>query len=138
MARYLCPPFIVLVLLLSGGSPAAAPAAAAPDPVQGDVNCDSAVNAVDSLQILRDVAGLGTTAQCLAVGGDVNCDAAVNSVDALGILRYVAGLNVQTPDSCTPIGDALGPLSPQVLAARLNAAADTGHAEALLRLVYPR
>ena len=137
MVRYIWPSLIVLVLLLSGASPAAVPAAAAADAVQGDVTCDSAVNAVDSLQILRDVAGLATTAPCLADAGDVNCDASPNSVDALGILRYVAGLNVQTPDGCTPIGDALGPLSPQVLAARLNAAADTGHAEALLRLVYP-
>ncbi len=137
MTRYLCPPFLVLILLLSGGGAPAAPVAVAAEPVQGDVTCDSTVNSIDSLQILRDVAGLATTAQCLAAAGDVNCDASPNSIDALGILRHVAGLNVQTPDGCTPIGDALGPLSPQVLAARLNAAADTGHAEALLRLVYP-
>ncbi len=128
---------LVAALLLVGTAPGLSTRAANPDAVQGDVNCSGVVDTIDSLQILRAVAGLATTAQCLAGAGDVNCDASPNSVDALGILRYVAGLNVQTPDGCTPIGDALGPLSPQVLAARLDAAADTGHAEALLRLVYP-
>ncbi len=94
--------------------------------IQGDVNCDAAVNAVDSLQILRSVAGLSTSANCLDDAGDVDCSGAINSVDALRILRYVAGLNVQTPDGCTPIGDALGPISPQVLAARLAEEITTG------------
>src|SRR3990172_255098 len=124
MARYLCPPFLVLILLLSGGSAPAAPAAAsaAADVVQGDVNCDAVVNSIDSLQILRSVAGLSTSAACLADAGDVNCDGDVNSVDSLRILRYVAGLSNTTPDGCVPIGEPLGPLTPQVLAAWLYGA----------------
>jgi hypothetical protein len=103
---------------------------------QGDVNCDSAVNAVDSLQILRDVAGLGTTAGCLVNAGDVNCDAAVNSVDALRILRHVAGLSNATSDGCTPVGEPLGPLTPQVLAAWLYAAPnDEARYHALLKVM---
>ena len=134
MARYLCPPFIVLVLLLSGGSPAAAPAVAAADPVQGDVNCSSAVDSVDSLQILRSVAGLSTSANCLYEVGDVDCNNPVNSVDALRLLRYVAGLNVQTPNGCTPIGDV--PRPEQVLAARLyGAPTDEARYDALLKVM---
>ena len=123
MARYLCPPLIVLVLLLSGGSEAAAPAAAAADPAQGDVTCDSAVNSIDSLQILRSVAGLSTSAACLADAGDVNCDGAVNSVDSLRILRYVAELSNTTPDGCAAIGDPLAPppTSEELIAAALDA-----------------
>jgi hypothetical protein len=77
--------------------------------IQGAVSCDTAVNVVDSLQILRSVAGLGTSAACLAESGDVNCDAAVNSTDALRILQYIAGLSNTAPPGCTPIGEAIGP-----------------------------
>ncbi len=105
--------------------------------IQGDVNCDTTVNAVDSLQILRSVAGLSTSAGCLTDRGDVNCDSAINAVDALRILRYVAGLTNTTADGCPPIGEELGPLSPQALAARLHAATDIAQVEALLRRVYP-
>ena len=79
MARYVCLLLVVFALLLSGGSKGvSAPVAAAANPTQGDVTCDGAVNAVDSLQILRSVAGLGTSAACMADAGDVNCDSAVN------------------------------------------------------------
>src|SRR5512141_2020915 len=97
---------VLLILAMAGTSPS--PGHAVPGPgQQGDVNCDAGVNAVDSLQILRSVAGLSTSANCLDDAGDVDCSSAINSVDALRILRYVAGLNVQTPDGCAPIGEAL-------------------------------
>jgi hypothetical protein len=89
---------------VAGAAPSATDSAA----VQGAVNCDAAVSAIDSLQILRSVAGLGTSAACLAESGDVNCDAAVNSTDALRILQYIAGLSNTTPPGCTPIGEAIG------------------------------
>ncbi|HSP54183.1 MAG TPA: dockerin type I domain-containing protein [Dehalococcoidia bacterium] len=138
MARYLCPPLLVLILLLlSGGSPAVAPAAAAAGTAQGDVTCDGAVNAVDSLQILRSVAGLSTSAECLPEAADVNCDSAVNAVDALRILRYVAGLSNEVPDGCAPIGE---PLAGPATSEELIAAALDGHGityeESLLYRAY--
>jgi hypothetical protein len=91
--------------------------------VQGDVNCSGVADSIDSLQILRSVAGLSTTAPCLADTGDVNCDDAVNSIDALRILRFVASLSNSTPDGCTPIGDPLGggPSSEDLIDAALAA-----------------
>ncbi len=80
----------------------------------GDMNCDGAVTAVDSLAILRYVAGLPPLAQhepCPDVGqppadpfGDVNCDGQVTAVDALFTLRHVAGLPVNLPPGCAPVG----------------------------------
>ncbi len=71
---------------------------------QGDVNCDDAVTAVDALVILRVIAQLPVTAQCLDLAGDVNCDGAKTAVDALGVLRYVAGLPVNQGEPCPDIG----------------------------------
>ncbi len=78
------------------------------------MNCDGAVTAVDSLAILRYVAGLPPLAQhepCPDVGqppadpfGDVNCDGQVTAVDALFTLRHVAGLPVNLPPGCAPVG----------------------------------
>ncbi len=69
----------------------------------GDVDCNGAVNSVDALMILRSVAGLPVTADCLAAVGDVDCDDDKDSVDSLKILRYVAGLPVGQPQGCSPI-----------------------------------
>jgi hypothetical protein len=83
----------------------------------GDVQCDSDVDSVDALMILRYVTGLSVTQNepCPEVGqqvyyylglqcpggdcdwpsdgpwGDVNCSGTVTSVDANAILNYVAG-----------------------------------------------
>jgi hypothetical protein len=70
--------------------------------MQGDVNCDDEVTAVDALFILREVAGLGAGA--CAGNGDVNCDGNRTSVDALGVLRYVASLPVNQNEPCPDIG----------------------------------
>jgi hypothetical protein len=128
---------LAVLVLLGVGSARAVPGASAQGDIQGDVTCDSSVNSVDSLQILRDVAGLGTAAACLAGAGDVNCDDAVNSVDALRILRYVAGLPVIAPDGCAPIGEPLGlpPTSEELIAAALDAG-DITYEESLLYRAY--
>ena len=73
--------------------------------IQGDVDCNGVVNSVDSLKILREIAGFGA-APC-AIAGDVNCDGENKSVDSLFILRYVASLSVNQPAGCTDIGDPL-------------------------------
>jgi hypothetical protein len=89
----------------------------------GDVDCSNSVNSVDSLKILRFVAGLSVQQNepCTNVGdgiagfapgahggphfqGDVDCSGAANSVDSLKILRYVAGLPNNLPAGCPPIG----------------------------------
>ena len=115
---------LLLLLLVSGGGlqTMRAVRAQALPALQGDVTCDSNVNSVDSLQILRSVAGLSTNAPCMATAADVNCDSAVNSVDSLRILRFVAGLPNSTPDGCTSIGEALtkGPSSLELIAEALQ------------------
>jgi hypothetical protein len=128
---------LAVLVLLGAGSARAVPGAAAQGDTQGDVTCDSSVNSVDSLQILRDVAGLGTTAGCLAGAGDVNCDGAVNSVDALRILRYVAGLSNTTSDGCTPVGEPLQepPTSEALISAALSDG-DITYEESLLYRAY--
>ena len=73
-----------------------------PDAIQGDVTCDEEANSVDSLVILREVAGLGEGA--CAENGDMNCDGDRTSVDALGVLRYVAGLAANQNEPCADIG----------------------------------
>jgi hypothetical protein len=71
---------------------------------QGDVNCDGEVTAVDALFVLRDVAGMSSTAACLLLAGDANCDGNLTSVDALAALRYVAGLPVKQNEPCPNVG----------------------------------
>ena len=89
-------------------TPTATPPGQTPKPtgspadIQGDVTCDNNVTSVDSLFLLREVAGLGAGA--CAGNGDVNCDGNRTSVDALGVLRYVAGLPVNQNEPCADIG----------------------------------
>jgi hypothetical protein len=81
-------------------------------PGQGDVDCSITVNSVDSLKILRYVAGLSVAQNepCADLGtgdplwGDVDCSGAVNSVDSLKILRYVAALPVAQTEPCPDLG----------------------------------
>ncbi len=73
--------------------------------LQGDVNCDSSIDSVDGLQVLRSVAGLPLTADCLDAAADVDCNDSADSVDALRILRYVAGLANSDVPGCLPIGE---------------------------------
>jgi CSLREA domain-containing protein len=74
-----------------------------PPPQSGDADCNSSVEAVDALSVLRHVAALPPRAACLELG-DVNCDTAIDAVDALLVLRYVAALPVSLPPGCPPIG----------------------------------
>jgi titin len=83
---------------------------------QGDVDCESNVNSVDSLKILRNAASLGytQTEPCPDIGtvtsqviGDVDCDGLVNSIDSLKVLRYAASLGYTQNEPCTDIGQNL-------------------------------
>lgn len=81
--------------------------------IQGDVDCDSDVDSIDSLQILKFVASIGPFAGCLNAGGDIDCDGKHDSTEALRILRFLAGLpTLPVPDDCTPIGEQI-PVPPQ-------------------------
>ncbi len=82
------------------------PAATATPPghgLLGDVDCDSDVDSVDALLVLRDAAGLPHQGGC-AAAGDVDCDGDEDTVDALFILRHVAALPTSLPQGCGPIG----------------------------------
>jgi hypothetical protein len=70
--------------------------------LSGDVDGNGDVNAVDSLLVLRFVAGLQSLPNMAS--GDVNCDGFTDATDALLILRHVAGLAVVLPDECAAIG----------------------------------
>lgn len=90
-------------------SPSPTPTAPPEGPLWGDVDCDEDVDSVDSLKILRHVAGLPVSQDdpCTPIGeppSDVDCDGAVNAVDALKILRYVANLTVAKGEQCPSIG----------------------------------
>jgi hypothetical protein len=67
------------------------------------VGCGGAdgINAIDALQILRQVAGLPA---CVVEVADANCSGQVDAVDALAVLRYVAGLPAGVPPGCGPLG----------------------------------
>jgi Tol biopolymer transport system component len=79
-------------------------------PGTGNADCNQAVNAVDSLKILRYAAGLSVVQSdpCKDIGevigsgfkqADVDCSGTINSVDALKVLRAAASLSVSS--SCT-------------------------------------
>jgi hypothetical protein len=87
--------------------------------VHGDIRCDGAVDATDSLGILREVAGLPQISQhepCPNLGdpvdgrvfGDLLCNGVIDSVDALAVLRFVAGLS-QLPRgaACPDVGEVV-------------------------------
>ncbi len=58
--------------------------------IQGDVNCDNHVTAIDALQILLELGDLPTSAAC-ADSADVNCNGHLDEMDALLILKYLTG-----------------------------------------------
>src|SRR3990170_854725 len=61
---------LAVLIVLGAGPTATGPHAFAQGETQGDVNCDAAVNSIDSLQILRPVAGLTNTTPdgCVPIG----------------------------------------------------------------------
>lgn len=63
-------------------------------PVPGDANCDGALESVDALFILRDVAGLGSLSACGRYVGDTDLDGDIDASDAQRVLATVAGLVV--------------------------------------------
>jgi len=85
----------------------------------GDVDCNNAINPVDSLKLLRWDAGLSVTyetPECPQIGGavpasvpatpwgDIDCSGEPNPIDSLKTLRYDAGLNVDQAAGCPQIG----------------------------------
>jgi murein DD-endopeptidase MepM/ murein hydrolase activator NlpD len=76
--------------------------------VSGDVDCDTTVNALDALRLLRGVTSMPNAGYCYAFSGDVNCSTAITSIDALLILRHTASLPVNLPQDCPPIGGYIG------------------------------
>ena len=122
---------------VSTGSVSRAEPQAAGAGVMGDVNCSGAADSIDALQVLRSVASLPVSADCLAQAADVDCSTQVDSIDGLLILRFVASLPVTTPAGCTPIGGQLGggPSSADLIDAAL-AAHEISEEQALVYKVY--
>lgn len=76
-------------------------------PVQGDVNCDGVVEAVDALGILRSEAGLAAHAGCVGESGDLDCDGASDKSDARLVLEHVAGMTGPHSEPCPYAGAGL-------------------------------
>jgi predicted outer membrane repeat protein len=87
--------------------------------LQGDLNCDHQINALDALIAFAFKAGFphpGSNS-CPDVGatfgghpfGDVTCDDNVDQMDGLAILQHVGGATIKPPQpgGCTALGQAL-------------------------------
>ena len=83
-------------------------------PGTGNIDCNQAINSIDSLVLLRYKAALSVIRQspCAPINGvygaglimgDVNCNGIVNSADALVTLRAVAGLSLTLPPGCPAV-----------------------------------
>ncbi len=99
--------------------------------LKGDVNCSGGVDINDALLILRSVAGLPVSADCLQQNGDVDCNGTVDSADALQILRHLAGKPVTLPAGCPPLGG-----SEQTSADKIEEALKAGKIDSETALVY--
>lgn len=74
--------------------------------VQGDVDCDGDVDAVDALNVLSEVAAIDE-GDC-APNGDLDCNRDRSATDALGLLRHIAALPpIQVDVPCPGIGELL-------------------------------
>lgn len=90
----------------------------------GDDDCNGAVNAVDALKNLQDLAAIPytQTEPCFTLGevlgvspagygdyawGDVDCNGALAATDALAILRSIAALPVSQDPACPEIGEGV-------------------------------
>ncbi len=97
----------------------------------GDDDCNTSVDPVDALGVLRNVARLSAVQQtepCPDVGsgiqvgsgsagvqdwGDIDCDANITPVDALWILKHVAHLPIPDHGACPDVGDSVQVFVPQ-------------------------
>ena len=83
-----------------------------PAPLDGDVNCDGRITALDALLLILDSAGTPKSQPdgCAAIGsgtepfGDVDCDQSVTAEDGLADLRTAAGVSGAHTAGCQPAG----------------------------------
>ena len=85
--------------------------------VHGDLDCDSVIEPIDALLLLRQVAYQSTpsASACPAIGsivqgeiiGDVDCNGVLEPTDGLTILRFVVGLPVVQSGPCPAIGSTM-------------------------------
>ncbi len=113
--------------IVNAPTPTPPPATPSPTPANqqnlwADLDCDSDVNPVDSLKMLRADAGLSVpqNASCPAPGtsldviwdtqstnekwGDADCSGSLDPVDSLKVLRFDAGLFYIQQEPCPDIG----------------------------------
>lgn len=90
-----------VLLSLAPGDRAGAGAA-----IQGDMNCDQAVDTHDVLAGLLATGGL-ETAGCVSENGDVNCSGAVDLDDVIDLLWHTSGAGREAIADCPPIGSPL-------------------------------
>lgn len=101
---------LIVLVGLAASSSDRSPSAFAGQQIQGDADCDTDVDAVDGLEVLKFIAGIVPFAACLEAGGDVTCNGLLGATDTLGILRFVAAFPpLDVPPGCPPVGEAVEP-----------------------------
>jgi glucose/arabinose dehydrogenase len=103
------------VVSCAGAIFAAGAAISATPAVQGDANCDGAVNPADALSVLLSQIGAdGVDMECAQLGGNVDCDGDAEESDALLLLEHAAFApeTAAAGAGCTPIGEPLPTPSP--------------------------
>ncbi len=97
----------------SAPTPTPSPSPSPAPMINGDVDCDGDVDALDALQQLLYMAGLvdAPSPSCPQIGawvgslfGDTDCDGGVDAIDALNVLRYAIGIVIEQNEPCTDIG----------------------------------
>lgn len=96
---------LIAVIAISVNVTAERPARAAATPVQGDADCGGTISGGDLSVLLRDIAGISTSA-CVAQTGDTDCDQRRSPADLMPILYFLGGITWQS-GSCTLVGSEL-------------------------------
>jgi glucose/arabinose dehydrogenase len=86
--------------------------------LQGDADCNEAIDARDGLAALRFAADAEPFANCVEEAGDVDCDGGVDLDDVLLILLYSGGISSGAPAGfCPAIGDPIDTTPPPTVTA---------------------
>lgn len=99
--------------------------------LQGDADCNGAVNSQDAASVLLQAAGAGS-AGC-ASRANVDCQSGINAFDALLIVKFDAGLGAGGAGGCIAIGSALPESSGEEL---IDQALDAGQIDISTAVLY--
>jgi glucose/arabinose dehydrogenase len=102
----------VIAALLVVAAPWSGSSSAGSDLLQGDNDCNRAIEVVDALFGLRFVAQLEPFGDCTEEAGDTDCSGALEVTDALHILRHLVAFPKTTSPDCPAVGEPLQAVTP--------------------------